>query len=53
MKTTQPTARPAEALLELADGSFEMLFPRLIFFDGDNPTNPLIPGKWGKIIPGR
>ncbi len=44
MNTAYPAAGPADTLLEFANQSFDMVFPRLFLFDGNNPANPFIAG---------
>lgn len=52
MNTTQPTTRPTYTFIEFMDQPLHMFFSRLFFLNESNPTDPLVPGKRRKILPG-
>jgi hypothetical protein len=46
-----PAAGAAFSFHELRNGSFDMLFSRIFFFDRLGPANPLIPRKGRNVFP--
>ncbi len=51
MHAADPTTRAAYPFLKLADRSFNVLLPCLIFLNRDSPADPLIARKRGKALP--
>ena len=51
MNTAYPTTGPSNPFFELAFHSLNVLSPRLTFFDGGGPANPLIACEGSKALP--
>ena len=51
VRASSPTARPAHAAPEFGYGFFNPNDPGLLFLARGNPTNPLVAGERGYILP--
>lgn len=51
MNTAYPATGTALSCFEFTHKYFEMVFPRLLFFDEGNPANPLITREWSETLP--
>ena len=51
MKATGPTARPAHSTLHFGEGLRDANTPRLHFFAGRHPADPLISRERGNVLP--
>jgi hypothetical protein len=51
MRAARPTARPALSVDQLCTRPFDPVIPRLMFFCGLNPTDPLVAREGRNILP--
>lgn len=51
MDAADPAAWAADAFVEFADCSSNVLGPRGVFFDKRYPADPLVPGQRGQTLP--
>lgn len=53
MRTAGPATRPPHPFLQVRTDPLDVLPPCLLFFNGDRPADPLVPGKRRDVFPCR